>query len=57
MLGDFIYGLKERNMTNLCELLVDVKTPVTILTASSALAGEVAKECAGIPVSVVMSPQ
>jgi hypothetical protein len=45
MLGDFTYGLKERTLENLCDLLIEVRTPVELVTANPDLAGDVSRTC------------
>ena len=45
MLGDFTYGVKERNLENLCEVLIEVRTPVELVTKNKNLAEELAVNC------------
>lgn len=45
MLGDFTYGVKERNLENLCEVLIEVRTPVELVTQNKNLAEELAVNC------------
>lgn len=45
MLGDFTYGVKERTLANLCEVLVEVRTPVELVTDNAQLAKELVDVC------------
>lgn len=45
MLGDFIYGTKPKTIDSLCEILIQVRTPVEIITANQNLQKDLLQSC------------
>ena len=47
-LGDFTYGVQERSLANLCQVLITVKSPVELVTSNPILEQQLSSSCPSV---------
>ena len=54
MLGDFIYGTKPKTIDSLCEILIQVGTPIEIITANKNLQKDLLQSCPEVNPDIIL---